>query len=239
MPDETRPSVETAEGFKPATPVYNVGLDGLPTPPPDVSTLTAAFGVQADAKATSDTGTFTFMSLFKRAAEHLGVLRTTAEDPNPAVVSLASNDVRYIPWTPSVDTAILGAGEIVATTEAVNTVFKLADAPAMLHSLHITDKADQKAALAIYLFRANVSLGVENNAPTITDGDAANILGPPIIIASADYYDLGGVSIAGKDAIGKIIAPATGTTTLYAAVVVTAGTPTFGAGDLVISFGVV
>lgn len=145
--------------------------------------------------------------------------------------------IQYVEVTLSTDTSAYASGDVIADTQIVAAAVRANDAKGVLHSLTIIDQDDQKALLYIYLLSANVAMGTENAAPSISDANALEILGPPVAIAVADYYDLGGVAIAGKDAIGKVVKPATGTDDLYVAVVNGTGTPTYTASGLKLRLG--
>lgn len=168
------------------------------------------------------------------AVTHLSAIETavesTADVPTYGVI-------QYVEVTLTTDTAAYASGDVIADTQIVAAAVRANDAKGVLHSVTIIDQDDQKALLYIYLLSANVSMGTENSAPSISDANALEILGPPVAIAVADYYDLGGVSIAGKDAIGKVVKPATGTDDLYVAVVNGTGTPTYTASGLKLRLG--
>lgn len=139
--------------------------------------------------------------------------------------------------TLSLDTNIYASGDVLADSQVVTNAMRVNDGTGVLQSVTVIDQDDQKALFYIYLLSANVAMGTENSAPSISDANALEILGTPIVIAVADYYDLGGVSIAGKDAIGKVVKPATGTRNLYVAVVNGTGTPTYTAAGVKLRLG--
>lgn len=137
----------------------------------------------------------------------------------------------------TVDTSAYGASDLLADTQEIAEAVDETGRPALLQSLTILDTDDQTgSAYDIYILDRNVSMGTENAAPSITDANAVAILGLPIAIASADWKDLGGAKVAGKDAIGKLVKPNTGRS-LYAAIVNGAGTPTFASGIIQVRFG--
>lgn len=143
----------------------------------------------------------------------------------------------YIDVTLSLDTAIYAAGDVLADTQVVTNAVRINNGTGILQSIALIDQDDQKAQLKIFFLSENVSLGVENAAPSITDVNALQLLGPPVTIETTDYTDLGGVSIAGKDSIGKVIKPAAGTRNLYIAVLNGAGTPTYTAAGIKLRLG--
>lgn len=131
-------------------------------------------------------------------------------------------------FTLTVDATAVASGEVVAATQALAGVFRVNDGTALLSDLVLVDEADLKQPLRIVFMDANVSMGTVNNAPAITDGDAANILGY-IDIATADYVDLGGVSIAHIKQQPVLLKAVSGATSVYvAAVNVGAGAVTYG-----------
>jgi hypothetical protein len=135
----------------------------------------------------------------------------------------------------SVNTAIYAANEVLADTQELANVARAAGRVVILKSITLLDKADQKAALTFVFLDANESLGAENGAPTITDANAEAVLGCVNIVAG-DYVDLGGCSVATKECALELKAAAE-TTSLWVAILNGAGTPTYGANDLIAKFG--
>lgn len=148
-----------------------------------------------------------------------------------------SGNTTYIDVTLSLDTSQYGIGDVLADTQVVTNAMRVNDGTGVLQSVTVIDQDDQKAAFYIYLLSANVVMGTENSLPSISDTNALQILGPPIAIAAADYFDLGGASVAGKDGLAKVVKPATGTRDLYVAVVNGSGTPTFTAAGIKLRLG--
>lgn len=151
--------------------------------------------------------------------------------------TLVSGSTVNVDVTLSLDTAAYSAGDLLADTQVIANAMRLANKPGVLQTLTVIDQDDQKPAIAVYVLSSNVTFGTENAAPSISDANALAIIGKPIVIAAADYFDLGGVSIAGVDGIGKVVIPAAGTRDVYFAVVLTAGTPTFTAAGIKMRFG--
>ncbi|WP_376704671.1 hypothetical protein RQ479_07970 [Mesorhizobium sp. ISC25] len=150
--------------------------------------------------------------------------------------SVGGNTV-YIDVALTLDTAIYASGDVLADTQVITNAMRVADGLGVLQSIAVIDQDDQKAAINIFLLSANVPMGTENLPPSISDVNALQILGAPISIGTADYFDLGGASVAGKDAIGKVVKPAAGTRNLYVAVVNGTGTPTYTATGVTLRFG--
>lgn len=143
---------------------------------------------------------------------------------------------RYVDVTFSLDTSAYASGDLIADTQEIAGACQFNDIPGVLQSVHLIDEDDQKVAVDLVFFDANVSMGTENNAPSITDANGRNCLGV-VSIAAADYKDFGGVSVATKDSIGKVVKPAAGTRSIYVAIVSNASTPTYTASGLRGRFG--
>jgi hypothetical protein len=105
----------------------------------------------------------------------------------------------------------------------------------ILKSITVLDKADQKVALWFVFLNASTSMGTENSAPNISDTNAENILAV-VPIATTDYVDIGTSAMATKEC-SVSLKLASGTTSLFVAIVNSTGTPTYAASDLVVKFG--
>jgi hypothetical protein len=154
-----------------------------------------------------------------------------------SVVS-ASDATAVVDVTLSMLTSAAASGDVVAATEAVSGVLRT-DGAGLLQSILVVDKDDQKAALRIYFFDANVTLGAEDAAVSIADGDADNILGW-VDIDVDDYLDLGGVSIARPDPseFQPFVLKAISGTDDVGIAITTSSTPTYTASGLVLRLGV-
>ena len=136
--------------------------------------------------------------------------------------------------TLTLDTSAYASGDVLAATQTVADAFKVNGGRCVLDSLTVIDQDDQKVALTIYVLAANVAMGTENGAPSITDANALNIQAV-IPVATTDYLDLGGVAVA-NIAVGKVVKAASGTRNLYVAAVNGAGTPTYTASGMKVAF---
>mgnify|MGYP001601299563 CR=1 FL=1 len=139
--------------------------------------------------------------------------------------------------TLSLDTSAYASGDLLADTQACSALFRKDDGTGLLQSLMVIDQDDQKVAFDVYILSANVTMGTENSAPSITDANAVNILGI-VSVATTDYKDLGGVSVANIKGLGIPIKAVSGTDDLYLAVVNGTGTPTFTASGVKLRLGV-
>lgn len=117
--------------------------------------------------------------------------------------------------------------------------FRVNGGNAVLESVTITDKANQKAAMTLVFFNANPTGAnwVDDAAPTALP-DVAKVIGQ-VQIAATDYATVGSdtLAIATKLGIGLELQAASGNSTLYM-VAVAVGTPTYAStGDLIFTLG--
>lgn len=151
--------------------------------------------------------------------------------PLPVAPSVLIVDV-----TLSLDTSAYTAGDVLADTQIVTGALRLLDGYGMLQSVVLIDEDDQGAALDLYFFSANRSLGAENGAPDISDANARDCLGC-VAVGTADYKDLGGVKIATLKDINLPVKAVSASKNIYVGAVNGAGTPTYSASGLKLRLG--
>ncbi len=139
--------------------------------------------------------------------------------------------------TLSLDTSVYASGDVLADTQVLTSLFRISDGTGVLNSIQIIDQDDQKAAFDIYYLSANNTMGTENSAPSISDANAVAVVGP-FSVATTDYKDLGGVSVAKIANIGQAVKADSGTSNGYIAVVNGTGTPTYTASGIKLRLGV-
>jgi len=137
----------------------------------------------------------------------------------------------------SADTSAFASGDVIADTQVLAACVRANDEAGVLHSLVLIDGDDQGAAFDVYILSSNVAMGTENSAPSISDANAASILGI-VPVTTADWKDLGGVRVALLKNLGIPVKPASGTDDLYVAIVNGTGTPTYTASGIVGRFGI-
>lgn len=135
------------------------------------------------------------------------------------------------------DTAALANGEVFADTQVLSNCFRRTDGNGIWNSLTFICQADQKAACTVVLLDANVSMGTENAAPSVTDANAVNIIGHVDILTS-DYKDWGGVSTANIRGIAQNIQAIAGTKDIAVAIVGGASAPIYTASSIVLRLGI-
>ncbi|MDP3854653.1 hypothetical protein [Phenylobacterium sp.] len=138
----------------------------------------------------------------------------------------AKDDIRITEVTLTPTTTILAANEVVVDSQMVSACFKVDDAAGVLNSFTLIDEDDQGAKLYVVVLSSSTALGVENAAPSISDSNAANVLGW-FAIETTDYLDVGGVKIACIRNIGLAVKAVSGTDDLYLGLINGSGTPTY------------
>lgn len=138
-------------------------------------------------------------------------------------VSIGNFRTKIVRFTPVVDTAAYAAGDVLFDSTAV-TISSNATAGARgsILTASIIDRDDESSqTVTLYFLRSNVSLGTINAAPSITDDNAAEIIGSCTVTTGTD---LGGCKYG--ETSGLVIPfELTGPTIWVAAT--TGGTPTF------------
>lgn len=168
------------------------------------------------------------------------VTEITVKDANNASRDVATLDAlagNLTTVTLSLDTSAYASGDLLADTQVITGAFLINDGKGFLNSILLVDEDDQGAALDIYFLDANVSLGSENSAPSVTDANARNIL-CRVQVSTGDYTDLGGVKIADLSGLNRFVKAASGSADLYVAVVNGTGTPTYTASGIRLRVGI-
>ena len=137
----------------------------------------------------------------------------------------------------SLDTSIYASGDVLSDTQAITSAFRVSGGGGKVTQIALLDKDDQTAAgIDVVFFRSNTSLGTENAAPSISDTNAAEILGI-VSVASGDWIDIGGSKLATKTLATPLEVQATTGTSLYVALI-TRGTPTQTASGIIGKFSI-
>lgn len=128
----------------------------------------------------------------------------------------------------SLDTSIHAPGDVLAATQVVSEVSRMKDLTCVLSGITLIDEDAQGVELDVVVFSADVALGTENAAVSITDADARQILG---IVNVAEWVDLGAVKVATVLNVNLPIKLADRTQNVYVALI-TRGTPTHNASGI-------
>lgn len=152
-----------------------------------------------------------------------------------SAIPLLSATASFVDVTLSLDTSAYAVGDVLAATqEIVNAVPSTGGATA-LHSLLVLDKDDLGLGLDLVFLDANVSIGTENAAVSITDADAARILGV-VPVAAGDFVDLGGCRVATLKGIGLALRADIASRSIYVAAI-SRGTGTYTAAGISLRLG--
>lgn len=137
--------------------------------------------------------------------------------------------------TPTLDTNAYTAGDLLFDSTEIANAVRANGGTAILQSITIIDKDDQKLGATLLFADANTDLGTPNSAPDPDDTEAATVIGH-VAVAASDYVDLGGASVACIRGVGLLLKAGAATTSLYVAAI-TGGTPTHTASGLVLKIG--
>jgi hypothetical protein len=138
-------------------------------------------------------------------------------------LSLTNFRTRIVRFTPVVDTSAYAAGDVLFDTTAVSVSDNTsAGARGTILTASIIDRDDEASqTITLYFLRSNVSLGTINAAPSISDDNAAEIIGTCTVTTGTD---LGGCKYG--ETSGLVLPFELPAQNLFVAAT-TGGTPTF------------
>ena len=140
-----------------------------------------------------------------------------------------------IPLTLSLEAAAYDLNDVLSATQELADAVRVAGGSGILQSIQVIDQDDQGQAIDIFIFNADATLGVENAAISISDADAAKIIGIVRVVAN-DYVDCINSMNASMNGLNIPVEAAAGTS-LYVATA-TRGTPTHTAAGIVLNLGI-
>lgn len=118
----------------------------------------------------------------------------------------------------TLDTNAYADGDLLADVQEVTGSVRIEVGTGVLHSIVLLDKDDNGGALDIAITKSSTSWGTENDAFSITDAIADDILYYKQI-AVGDYIDLNNSQMAIINSIGVGVVTETGSDSLYVAAV--------------------
>lgn len=133
------------------------------------------------------------------------------------------------------DSGAYTAGDLLFDSVALSGAARVDGGVAIVESITVIDKDDQKQPLALLFASAMTDFGTFNQAPNPDDTETATVLGH-VSIAASDYVDLGGASVACVRGVGLMLKAPGGSTSLALAGVTT-GTPTHTTAGMTILVG--
>jgi len=106
-------------------------------------------------------------------------------------INLGNFRTKVVRFTPVVDTAAYAAGDVLfATTGVTVSSNTTAGARGTILSASILDRADTaEQTIRLFFLRSNVSLGTINSAISITDDNAAEIIGTASVTTNIDLIN--------------------------------------------------
>lgn len=157
---------------------------------------------------------------------------------NEGNLKVANAGADVIDVTLVADTSIYANNDVLAVPQEITGVFRHAGGRVKLDSIVVLDGDDQGTAIDLVFFNASATLGTINAAISISDADAAKIVGH-VAVAAGDFKDYINSMVAVKTAVGLIMEAAAASTSLYIGAVVRSGTPTYTASGIKLKLGFV
>ena len=139
--------------------------------------------------------------------------------------------------TPTLDTVAYATGDILFNPTTITNAVRANGNRAILQSIALIDKDDQKLSFDLFLLEANNSLGTINTAPSISDANAEALI-HVATVAATDWIDMGGVAVA-TPTIKNVMAEAAGGSRDLFIAAIARGAPTHTASGIVIRVGLV
>lgn len=140
--------------------------------------------------------------------------------------------------TLTISTSVYTAGDVVDTKHSM-TALRVNDGTALLESLLVIDKSNQKSGFDIYFFDSSPGAGTyTDNAAVVFSTDLTKLIGR-ISVSANDYVTQNSIAVAHIKGIGAVLKGAGGDQNLHIVIVVASGSsPTYtGTGDLIMRYG--
>lgn len=208
-------------------------------------------GAKADAANTNSTGSWTVVSLLKGiwaklnggvAISNVAGTVTVNQAVASALQATVSGNVggltTVIKDTTAVSTSpAYSIGDAVGGKRTLTGALLKTNGTAILESVTILDRANQKAAMTLFIFDSNPAAAtITDNSAFVFSTDDLKVIAQ-VSIGASDYVTTNSKAIAQKTGLGVALNGANGDGNLYAALVTT-GTPTFAATtDVQLEFG--
>lgn len=141
-----------------------------------------------------------------------------------SIATTTGGKTKTVDVTFSLDTNVYASGDVLADSQILEGCLRKVDLTGVLSGFTLLDEDDQGLALDVVILSANVSLGTENAAVSLTDAAARHILGI-VSVAETDWVDLVNSKLATKLNVNLPVLPVAQTTDLYVGLIAR-GTPT-------------
>ena len=140
------------------------------------------------------------------------------------LIGLVGASDAVVTITPTMAAEAHSAGDLLFDSTEVAGAVRANGSTAIVESITVVDKGDQKAEINLIFANAATDFGALGGVPDPDDTEALTVLGI-VNVATTDYVDLGANSVATVKNIGMLIKAGAATTSVYIAAMAT-GTPT-------------
>jgi len=189
------------------------------------STVTGV-GAPADAAVTNPASNASVIAALK------GLLSLTTTNNNVGGYSVALKD------TTAVSTSVYTAGDAVGGKRTITGALRTSNGSGILESITILDRANQKAAMELFIFDADPSAAtITDNSAFVFSTDDLKVLAH-ITIAATDYITIDSKAVATLKGLGITLKGANGNTSLFAALVTTGAPDYVATTDLQLIYGI-
>jgi hypothetical protein len=187
-----------------------------------------AEGAKADAAVTNPASSASVIALLK------GILTNTGS--GGSIAGNVGGFTAVIKTAPTITASVYSAGNSVGGKQTLSNAVRTAGT-GILESLTLLDRANQKAAMTVYIFDADpTNATLADHGAFVFSTDDLKVIAQ-ISIAAGDYVTTNSKAIAVESGLSIALKTASGTT-LYA-VAVTSGTPTYAStSDLQFVYGI-
>ncbi len=197
--------------------------------------LPAALGLGGGIKVDGSGTALPVSGTFWQATQPVSIATAPALVASDALIGHAPPDTTSVTVTPTCEAAAYHAGDVLFDSAEIASVARANGKGVELVSLVARDLDDQAAAaLTLFFFNANTSLGTKNAAPDIDDTEILTLLGI-VVIPAAAWIDVGASKVAVMQNIGQLMTTGGATASLWVAGM-TAGTPTQTASGISLTF---
>ena len=190
------------------------------------NTTNTNLGAVADAAVTNPASSASVIAALK------GILTGVNLNQNVGGYTSVIKDTTAVSTTPAYT-----AGDAVGGKRTITNALRTSGGSGILESVQILDRANQKAAMELFIFDSDPSAAtITDNAAFVFSTDDLKVLAH-VTIAATDYVTINSKAVATIKGLGVAL-KGNATSTLYAALVTT-GTPTYAATtDLQLIYGI-
>lgn len=142
---------------------------------------------------------------------------------------------RVFDFTPVLDTSAYADGDVLFVAKELTNFFPAVDGDVALHSIMVVDGDDQNVAFDLIFSNASITLGTINSAVSISDADAAKIIGV-VEFATTDAVDLINSRLFYRSGIGEVMR-GNASTSVWISGITRGGTPTYTASGMKMKIG--